>query len=66
MNSYETKDSAIFLFTFFLLMFQDSLFEAEIGRQEACVLLSISKPFYDEEQQTIDSGARDNTKKFIA
>ena len=53
MNSYETNDSAFFYF--FLFVFQESLVEAEIGRQ---------KPSSDEEHQKIDSGARYNTKEF--
>ena len=53
MNSYETNDSAFFYF--FLFVFQESLVEAEIGRQ---------KPSSDEEHQKIDSGARYSTKEF--
>ena len=45
MNSYETNDSTFFYF--FLFVFQESLVEAEIGRQ---------KPTSDEEHQKIDSG----------
>lgn len=47
-------------------MFQVFIFEAEIERQEASVLPSISKPLADEEYQAIDLGVRDHTKEFIA
>ena len=66
MKSDETDVSAIFFTSFFYLIVQESLslLRLRSGDKEACVLLSISKAISDEEYQSKDSGAGDNTEEF--
>ena len=63
-KSDETDVSAIFFTSFFYLMVQGPLLRLRSGDKEACVLLSISKAISDEEYQSKDSGAGDNTEEF--
>ena len=53
-----------FSLPFFTLWFKDPLLRLRSGDKEACVLLSISKAISDEEYQSKDSGAGDNTEEF--
>ena len=55
-----------FFLLFFSSCFKNPLSWLRSGDKEACVLLSISKSSSDEEHQTIDLGARDNTNKLMA
>ena len=64
MKSDETDVSAIFFTSFFTLEFKNPLLRLRSGDKEACVLLSISKAISDEEYQSKDSEAGDNTEEF--